>query len=243
MAIIDHRLLCPWHLYCTKHHLSLLLYGWGCWCPRTSINPCPGTSIIPGITSISSSPGTDSRGISSEGKLNVIELLLLVGEYESCLVNRLKVKDAQLFESPPPHPRLKPRDRRRDSNQFNRPAGRLNSSWQSPARAGNSQLHNAPIYKRSLLLGKCDPGILTIPYNSYEGCNVIRATLHLLGMSILQPKFMINLMEPGHDPKSHVMQRQWDTLLLRSRAVKPQLNSSTPFPAFSTHVLKRSFRV
>ena len=56
------------------------------------------------------------------------------------------------FESPPPHPRLTPRVRRRDSNQFNLPAGRLNSSWLFPARAGNSQLYNAPSYKRSLYI-------------------------------------------------------------------------------------------
>ena len=56
------------------------------------------------------------------------------------------------FKSPPPHPRLAPRDRSRDLNQFNRPAGRLNSSWLSPARAGNSQLHNAPVYKRSYFI-------------------------------------------------------------------------------------------
>eukprot|EP00116_Pleurobrachia_bachei_P009619 sb/3469881/ len=47
-------------------------------------------------------------------------------------------------------------------------------------------------------------------------------------------KVMINLMEPGHDPKSQVMQRQWDTLYMTysgpGKAPRPESNPDSTHP-------------
>eukprot|EP00116_Pleurobrachia_bachei_P003229 sb/3463491/ len=57
--------------------------------------------------------------------------------------------------------------------------------------------------------------------------------------SISTLSFMINLMEPGHDPKSQVMQRQWDTLY----KITTMDDSSVLFDNTTRQVLGKNYTV